>query len=131
VTKELIVVGDKVLIAPDEGEDRTEHGLYLPQGVREKEKVQSGVIVKVGPGYPVPDASILDSEPWTTPKRKERYFPLQAREGDYCLFLKEQGVEIEFEKKKYYVVPHSAILVLTRKTEGMIEGNYKSFDTKI
>lgn len=28
--KELIVVGDRILISPDEGEDRTDTGLYLP-----------------------------------------------------------------------------------------------------
>jgi co-chaperonin GroES (HSP10) len=119
--RELIVVGDKVLVEPDESLDRTEHGLYLPQGVKEKEKVQSGVIVKVGPGYPIPDASILDSEPWITTKKKDRYFPLQAKEGDYCIFLRDSAIEIEFERKKYVVVPHSAILVLIRKSEEISE----------
>ena len=28
--KELIVVGDKVLILPESDQERTEHGLYLP-----------------------------------------------------------------------------------------------------
>ncbi|MFH1768659.1 MAG: co-chaperone GroES family protein, partial [Candidatus Omnitrophota bacterium] len=53
--KDLILVGDKVLIEPDEGQDRTDTGLYLPQGVKEKEKINTGKIVKTGPGYPVPD----------------------------------------------------------------------------
>lgn len=115
--KELIIVGDRVLILPDEGDDRTDTGLYLPQGVREKEKVQSGTIVKVGPGYPVPDVSALDIEPWQTPKFENKYFPLQAKEGDYCIFLRSVGIEIEFENKKYVVVPHSAILVILRNRE--------------
>ncbi|MBN2120432.1 MAG: co-chaperone GroES [Candidatus Omnitrophica bacterium] len=113
--KELILVGDKVLIEPQEDSDRTDAGLYLPQGVKEKEKVQAGRIVKVGPGYPVPDPSTLDQEPWLSSKNKDKYFPLQAQEGDYCIFLRDQGVEIQVEKKKYIVAPHSAILVLRRK----------------
>jgi len=112
--KELIIVGDRVLIEPDEGHDRTDTGLYLPQGVKEKEKVQSGKIVKTGPGYPVPDPQALEAEPWQTPEFKDKYFPLQAKEGDYCIFLRNSGIEIEFEQKKYIVVPHSAILVLLR-----------------
>lgn len=112
--KELIIVGDRVLIIPDEGNERTDTGLYLPQGVKEKEKVQSGKIAKVGPGYPVPDPSALEIEPWQAPDFINRYFPLQAREGDYCIFLRSAGIEIEFEQKKYIVVPHSAILVLLR-----------------
>jgi len=111
----LIVVGDRVLIAPDEGLDRTDTGLYLPQGVKEKEKVQSGTVIKTGPGYPIPDPSALEIEPWQTAKFENRYFSLEAKEGDYCIFLRNAGIEIEFEGKKYIVVPHSAILVLLRK----------------
>jgi co-chaperonin GroES (HSP10) len=112
--KELIIIGDRVLIAPDEGDDRTDTGLYLPQGVREKEKVQSGRVVKIGPGYPIPDPNALEVEPWETPKFDNKYFPLQAHVGDYCIFLRNSGIEITFEQKKYVVVPHSAILVLLR-----------------
>jgi co-chaperonin GroES (HSP10) len=113
--KEIILVGDKVLIEPDEGEGKTDAGLYLPQNVKEKEKIQTGKVIKTGPGYPVPDPGALGQEPWAkdTP---DKYFPLQAQEGDYCIFLRDQGVEIAFEKKRYLVVPHSAILVLTRNT---------------
>lgn len=112
--KELIVIGDRVLVDPDQGDDRTDTGLYLPQGVKEKERVQCGVIVKSGPGYPVADPQALEVEPWQTPKIENKYFPLQAKEGDYCIFLRNAGIEIEFEGKKYIIVPHSAILALLR-----------------
>lgn len=114
--KDLVVIGDRVLIFPDEGDDRTETGLYLPQGVKEKEKVQSGTIIKVGPGYPIPDPAALEIEPWEAPKFEGKYFPLQAKEGDYCIFLRSAGVEMEFENKKYVIVPHSAILVILRES---------------
>jgi len=41
--------------------------------------------------------------------------PLQAQEGDYCLFLRKAAVEITFEKKQYLIVPNSAVLVLARE----------------
>jgi co-chaperonin GroES (HSP10) len=52
--KKLIVVGDRVLIMPSKQTDKTASGLYLPPGVQEKEKIQSGYVIKVGPGYPLP-----------------------------------------------------------------------------
>ena len=45
--KELIVVGDRVLIRLDELEERTEVGLYLPPTALEKENVQSGRVEEV------------------------------------------------------------------------------------
>lgn len=114
MAKDIILIGDRVLVEPDQGEGMTDAGLYLPQTVKEKDKVQTGKVVKVGPGYPVPDPSSLDSEPWAKSDNKYKYFPLQAQEGDYCMFLKDQAVEIQFESKKFFVVPHSSILVLIR-----------------
>ena len=35
------VVGDRVLVKPRKESERTDSGLYLPPGVREKEKIQS------------------------------------------------------------------------------------------
>ena len=113
--RDIILIGDKVLIEPDEGQKKTDAGLYLPQGVKEKEKVHTGRIVKTGPGYPVPDPGLLEQEPWIK-KANDKYFPLQAKEGDYCIFLRDQGIEVEFEKKRLVVVPHSAILVLIRNS---------------
>ncbi|MCM8773725.1 MAG: co-chaperone GroES family protein [Candidatus Omnitrophica bacterium] len=111
--KEIILVGDRILVEPTEDEERTDTGLYLPQGVKEKEKVNMGRVIKTGPGYPVPDPTILDQEPWLKAS-KDKYFPLQAKEGDYCIFLRDQGVDIEYEKKRYVVIPQSAILLLIR-----------------
>lgn len=113
--KKLIVVGDRVLILPDKDKDKTKHGLYLPPGVKEKEKVQGGYIVQAGPGYPVVNPNYMDQEPWsTTPKDPVKYIPLQAEEGDYALFLKDSSIEIEYEDKQYLVVPQSSILMLVR-----------------
>jgi len=113
--KKMLVVGDRVLIIPDSDRDRTEHGLFLPPGVKEREKVQSGYIVKVGPGYAVPNPGYLDQESWSTSQRDPvKYLPLQAEEGDYAIFLKDQAVEIEYDGTKYLIVPQSGVLMLIR-----------------
>jgi co-chaperonin GroES (HSP10) len=113
--KTLIVIGDRVLVELDESKERTATGLYLPPTVKEKEKVHGGYIVKVGPGYPVSDPNAIAEEPWAATRKNEvKFIPLQAHEGDYAIFLKDAAVEIEFESKKYLIVPHSAILALVR-----------------
>lgn len=113
--KKLIVIGDRVLVELDESKERTTTGLYLPPTVKEKEKVQCGYIVKVGPGYPVSDPNSVIDEPWLSKRRDDlKFIPLQAAEGDYAIFLRDAAVEIEFENNKYLIVPHSAILALLR-----------------
>ncbi|HNW98657.1 MAG TPA: co-chaperone GroES family protein [Bacteroidales bacterium] len=115
----LIVVGDRVLIKPKTLTDRTKSGLYLPPTVIEKEEIQSGYIIKVGPGYPIPN-NADDDDTWKKEKDKVRYIPLQAKEGDLALYLQRQAIEIEFEQEKYFLVPQSAILLLLRD-EGLFE----------
>jgi chaperonin GroES len=114
IRKQMLVVGDRILLEADDGQDRTQSGLYLPPSVREKEKIATGRVVKVGPGYPIPNPNYSDDEPWSTPKDPMRYIPLQAKEGDYAMFLREQGIDVEFEGHKYVIVPQSAVLMLVR-----------------
>ncbi len=114
IRKQMIVVGDRILVELDEEQDKTKSGLYLPPSVREKEKVATGRVTKVGPGYPIPNPNYTEDEPWTTPKDPARYIPLQVREGDYAIFLREQAIEVEFESAKYLIVPQSAVLMLVR-----------------
>lgn len=66
--KKLIVIGDRVLIKPQQPSDRTSTGLYLPPGVQEKEKVQQGKIIKTGPGYVIPMP--VEDEPWKNEEEK-------------------------------------------------------------
>ncbi|HEX9165239.1 MAG TPA: co-chaperone GroES family protein [Gemmatimonadales bacterium] len=113
--KELHVVGDRVLIAPDEGDDRTRVGLYLPATAVEGQQVQGGRIVATGPGDPVVDSSAFDSEPWRAGERVLRHRPMQAQVDDHAIFFRKAAVEITFEDRKYLVVPHAAILVLLRE----------------
>jgi chaperonin GroES len=120
--KRLVVVGDRVLVTPEEGEERTRVGLYLPQTAIDALAVQGGRIIATGPGTPLAEPASLDDEPWKIHAREgARYVPIQARVGDYALFFRKAAVEITFESKKYLVVPQAAILVLVRPKEDETE----------
>jgi chaperonin GroES len=112
--KQLLVVGDRVLISVEDGEDRTRVGLYLPATAIDSQQVQTGLIMATGPGTPVADLSSLDDEPWKVGDREPRNRPMQARVGDHAIFFRKAAVEITFEETKYLVVPQAAILVLIR-----------------
>jgi co-chaperonin GroES (HSP10) len=112
--RKLLVVGDRVLITPEDGEDRTRVGLYLPATAIDTQQVQQGLIVATGPGDPVPDPSSFDEEPWRVEERTPRFRPMQARIGDVAIFFRKAAIEVGFEDKKYLVVPQAAILVLIR-----------------
>ena len=99
--EKLIVVGDRVLIKPKMEDTKTNSGLFLPPGYKEKEEIQSGYVVKVGPGFPIP-VSI-------------NYIPLQALPGDLAIFLKKGAVEIHYHNEKYFIVPQHSILLLERE----------------
>jgi co-chaperonin GroES (HSP10) len=111
--EKFIMVGDRVLIKPKTPSNKTKTGLYLPPTVQESEKIQSGYIVKVGPGYPIPAVSEED-EAWKQKQDDVRYVPLQAKMGDLAVYLNKSGFEIEFNKEKYIILPHSAILMIIR-----------------
>ena len=112
--RELHVVGDRVLIVPEEGEDRTRVGLYLPATALDSQQVQGGEIVATGPGDPVPDPTAFDEEPWKVTRPHARTRSMQARVGDHAIFFRKAAVEVGFEGRRYLVVPQAAILVLIR-----------------
>lgn len=111
--EKFIMVGDRVLVKPKNPQNKTKSGLYLPPTVQENEKIQSGYIVKVGPGYPIPAMTDGD-EPWKGQQDEVKYVPLQASVGDLAIYLAKSGFEIEFNKEKYIILPHSSILMIIR-----------------
>jgi co-chaperonin GroES (HSP10) len=113
----LIVVGDRVLIKPVGITDQTKGGLYLPQGYKEKEEIQTGYVIRVGPGYPVPAVNEEIEEPWKKMEEKIKYIPLQAKVGDKAIFLQKGAIEIVYNEEKYYIVAQYSILLLERDEE--------------
>ena len=112
--KQVLVVGDRVLIRPDTGESKSPAGLYLPPSVLEKQEVRGGMVVEVGPGIPLgsPDSSL--DEPWKDKRSDVKYIPTQAEIGDYALFLGKASIEIKIDDKDYLIVSQAAILILIR-----------------
>ena len=113
----VIIVGDRVLVKPKTTKDQTQSGLFLPPGVQEKEKVQEGYIMKVGPGYPIPDDYGFEEEPWNQEDEEVRYIPLQAKPGDLAIYLQRDAIEIIYHGEKYFIVPQVAVLMLVREDD--------------
>ena len=114
--EKFILIGERVLVKPKTPDTRTNAGLFLPPGVHEKEKVQSGYIIKIGPGYPIP-AITDESETWKEPSEQVKYVPLQAREGDLAIYLQSAAYNIKFNDTDYVILPHNGLLMLIRDEE--------------
>ena len=118
--KQVLVVGDRVLIRPDTGESKSPAGLYLPPSVIEKQEVRGGTVVEVGPGIPLGSPETSFDKPWKEKKSDVKYIPTQAEIGDYALYLGKASIEIKIENKDYLIVSQSAILILIRDDIGRV-----------
>lgn len=109
----LKIIGDRVLILPGAGQQRTGAGLYLPPTVSEKDLVQGGMVVAVGPGTPMPDPEAAD-EPWRQERGPARHLPMEVEVGDYALYLKKAAIEVTYQTRRYLIVPLAGILLVER-----------------
>jgi len=109
----IILIGDNILIQPTTPVQRTESGLFLPQGMHKKEDLRTGYVIKVGPGYPIPAIQDED-EPWKDKSENVKYVPLQPRSGDLAVYMQTMVHEITFNKQEYIIAPHRAVLMLVR-----------------
>ena len=111
---ELILVGDRVLIEPEDDEQLTDSGILLPASIAEKERIRRGRVVKVGPGYLMANPEYSD-QPWRKPDDAVRYLPLQAQPGDLAYFIRKEAIEMKYEGRTFLIVQHGAIVVLLRR----------------
>lgn len=109
----ILLVGDRVLIKPRSEQQKTRAGLLLPPGMQENEKIQSGYVIRVGPGYPIPAVNDYE-EPWKDRSEDVKYVPLQANEGDMAVYVQNSAWEVQLNGEEYHIVGHSAILLLVR-----------------
>jgi co-chaperonin GroES (HSP10) len=117
--EKIIMVGDKVLVKPKNPNLQTSSGLYLPPAAMEKENIQAGYVIKVGPGFAIP-AMNDEEELWKKEQETVKYIPLQAKTGDLAVYLSKAGFDVEFKGEKYLILPHSAIVMIIRE-EGLFE----------
>jgi co-chaperonin GroES (HSP10) len=117
--EKIIMIGDKVLVKPKNPNLQTTSGLYLPPAAVEKESIQAGYIIKVGPGFPIPVIND-EEESWKENRDTVKYVPLQAKIGDLAVYLSKSGFDVEFKGEKYIILSHSAIVMIVRE-EGLFE----------
>lgn len=81
---------DRVLIEPQEAEEKTSSGIIIPDSA--KEKPQKGKVVAVGNG-----------------KKDE---PMTVKEGDIVIYGKYSGTEISLDGKDYLIMREDDILMV-------------------
>ena len=114
--KHLFVVGDRLLVSPLSSTERTSTGLYIPDSAVDSKRISGGWVEAVGPGYPMAPPMGFDDEPWKPPAEPRlQFIPLQARKGDYVMYVRSSAYELSIEGKKLFVVPYSSVLVLLRE----------------
>lgn len=112
--KNIVVIGDRVLIKPLEASNKTGSGLYLPPSVQEHDAVHTGIVMRVGPGYPIPANQDPDSLFRGENQEPVNYIPLQVHEGDEALYLRANAHEIEVNGETYIIISQSSILLVMR-----------------
>jgi chaperonin GroES len=85
-------LSDRVLVQPEEAEEKTASGIIIPDTA--KEKPQQGKIVSVGPGK-VENGTKID---------------MTVKEGDTVLYGKYAGTEITLDGEEYMIMRESDIL---------------------
>ena len=112
----IILIGDHILIKPTTPAQRTESGLYLPQGMHKKEELRTGYVIKVGPGYPIPAIQDVD-EPWKDKSDSIKYVPLQPQPGDLAVYLQGAIHDLQFNGEEYVIAAHRSTLMLIRNDD--------------
>jgi chaperonin GroES len=85
-------LGDRVVIKPEEADEQTESGLYIPDTAQEKP--QRGSVTAVGPGR-VENGNKIE---------------MSVSTGDKVLYSKYAGTEITIDDQEYLIVRESDIL---------------------
>jgi chaperonin GroES len=88
-------LGDRVVIQPSEGQEKTKGGIVLPDTA--KEKPQEGKIIAVGTGKKTEDGKVI---------------PLTVKAGDKVLYGKYSGTEITVDGEEYLIVREEDILAI-------------------
>ena len=84
---------DRILVKPDEAEEKTASGIYLPEGA--KEKPMTGKVVITGPGTLSDDGSRAK---------------VCVKKGDTVLYGKYSGTEVEVNGKTHLIMKEGELL---------------------
>ena len=90
---------DKIVVKVEETkEQRTASGIIIPDTAQEKPQV--GEVIAVGEGRLLQNGEIK---------------PLQVKVGDYVVFNKYAGTEVELEGEKYLILGEDEVLTILEK----------------
>lgn len=84
---------NNVLIAPLEGEQKTQSGIIIPDNAREKP--QKGKIIATGEGHTTPEGKLI---------------PVTVKVGQVVMYKKWGGTEIKIDGQEYLIVEDKDIL---------------------
>ena len=96
--KEIIPLGDRVLVKPAEKEKKTKSGIIIPDTV-DKERPEIGKVVAVCAGKVTDEGKVI---------------PLKVKAGDTVLFSKYGPDEVKYEGEEYLIVSESNILAIIK-----------------
>lgn len=85
-------LGDRVIVKPSEGEEKTPSGIVIPDTA--KEKPQEGKVLAVGPGR----------------YEEGKLIPLDVKAGDLVIYSKYGGTEVKVSGKEYLILSERDIL---------------------
>ena len=88
-------LGDRVLVKPSEGEEKTKGGIVIPDTA--KEKPQEGVVVAAGEGRKGSDGKAT---------------ALSVKTGDKVLYGKYSGTGITVDGEEYIIMREEDILAI-------------------
>ena len=91
-------LGDRILIKPSEGIERTKGGIVLPDSA--KEKPQEGEVLAAGPGRMTEDGKRI---------------PMDVKVGDIVIYTRYGGMEIKVEGEELIILRESDILAVKAK----------------
>jgi chaperonin GroES len=90
---------DRIVVKPNEAEERTASGLVIPDTA--KEKPQQGEVLAVGPGR------------WSDDEGK--HFPLDIKVGDTVLYSKYGGTEVTVKGEDLLILSSRDVLAIVEK----------------
>ena len=96
--KEIIPLGDRVLVKPAEKEKKTKSGIIIPDTV-DKERPEMGKVIAVGEGKVTDEGKTI---------------PPKVKVGQTVLFSKYGPDEIKIGDEEYLVVSESNILAIIK-----------------
>lgn len=88
-------LGKRVVVLPDQVEEKTVGGLYVPASANEDKKPATGVVASLG-------------------VVSEKDFKFTVKEGDRVYFKKYSPEEVEVNGEKYLIVEEEDILAVVK-----------------